>query len=116
MKKYFIIRPDGSSIFEQGYQEEFIFHCLIKLLDRTTEPLRLLCIDDTIKLASVQRDKAPHGARVYQPLSLVEQKIYLRIYLSSRTVSRIRPTAHPISLKNRRLQAAPRSEATEVFL
>lgn len=59
MKKYYIIRPDGSSIFELGYQKEFIYHCLIKLLDRTTEPLRLLCIDDTIKLASVQRDKAP---------------------------------------------------------
>lgn len=58
IKKYYIIRPDGSSIFAQGYQEEFIFHCLIKLLDRTTEPLRLLCIDDSIKLASVQRDTA----------------------------------------------------------
>ena len=58
MKKYYIIRPDGSSIFEQGYQEEFIFHCLIKLLDRTDEPLRLLCIDDTVKLVSVQRETA----------------------------------------------------------
>lgn len=58
MKKYYIIRSDGSSVFVQPYGEEFIFHCLIKLLDVTSEPLRLLCIDDSIKFVSVQRDNA----------------------------------------------------------
>lgn len=39
---YYIIREDGSSIFEQAYPEDFIFHCLINLLDRTNERLSLL--------------------------------------------------------------------------
>ncbi len=30
---YYIIRENGSSIFELPYREEFIYHCLIKLLD-----------------------------------------------------------------------------------
>lgn len=58
MKKYYIIRADGSSIFEQGYQRSFIFHCLIKLLDRSDERYRLLEIDESCKLASVQLDSA----------------------------------------------------------
>lgn len=32
-KLYYIIREDGSSIFELPYREEFIYHCLIKLID-----------------------------------------------------------------------------------
>lgn len=44
MKEYYIIRADGSSIFEHGYPEEFVFHCLIKLLDKADEEYRLLCI------------------------------------------------------------------------
>ena len=42
MKKYYIIRPDGSSIFKLPYSEDFIFHCLIKLLDTSDEQYKLL--------------------------------------------------------------------------
>ena len=42
MKKYYIIRSDGSSLFEQPYSEDFIFHCLIKLLEQSDEHYRLL--------------------------------------------------------------------------
>ena len=46
MKKYYIIRADGSSIFKLPYSEDFIFHCLIKLLDVTDETFRLLSFSD----------------------------------------------------------------------
>ncbi len=58
MKKYFIIRQDGSSIFKLPYQEEFIFHCLIILLDRTDEPLRLLRFVEAPELSAVQAESA----------------------------------------------------------
>lgn len=58
MKKYYIIRADGSSLFEQGYDRDFIFHCLTKLLDRTDARFQLLEIDESCKLASVQLDSA----------------------------------------------------------
>ena len=58
MKKYYIIRSDGSSLFKQGYDREFIFHCLIKLLDRTDARFQLLEIDENCKFASVQLDSA----------------------------------------------------------
>lgn len=41
-KMYYIIRENGTSIFELPYREEFIFHCLIHLLDVSNEKYRLL--------------------------------------------------------------------------
>lgn len=58
MKKYYIIRSDGSSLFEQGYDRDFIFHCLIKLLDRTDARLQLLEIDENCCFATVHVDSA----------------------------------------------------------
>lgn len=58
MKKYYILLPDGSSMFEQAYPEDFIFHCLFKLLDVSDERYRLLWFDEGCKLASVQLDSA----------------------------------------------------------
>lgn len=42
MKKYWIIRSDGSTLFELPYPEDFIYHCLIKLLDVSDEQYKLL--------------------------------------------------------------------------
>ena len=56
MKKYYIIRADGSSLFELPYPEDFIYHCLIKLLDRTDEQFKLLSFQDP----SVPQQASPH--------------------------------------------------------
>lgn len=61
MKKYYIIREDGSSIFEQGYGREFIFHCLIKLLETSNDYYRLLEIDECCKFIAVQAPKRYSG-------------------------------------------------------
>ena len=53
MKKYYIIRADGSSIFEQSYPEDFIFHCLINLIDSSDEAYRLLSFNESSKLTMV---------------------------------------------------------------
>ena len=46
MKKYYIIRADGSSIFEQPYPEDFIYHCLFNLLETAPdEKFRLCCLN-----------------------------------------------------------------------
>mgnify|MGYP007111689698 CR=1 FL=1 len=42
MKYYWIIRSDGTTLFELPYPEDFIFHCLIKLLDVSSEEYKLL--------------------------------------------------------------------------
>lgn len=69
MTKYYIIRADGSSVFEQGYDRDFIFHCLVKLLDRTDARFQLLEIDENCTFAAVQADK-PHTRRVYLPVEV----------------------------------------------
>lgn len=60
MKKYYIIRADGSSIFQEAYPEDFIFHCLVKLLDRTPDEAYRLCEIDRcqIKRLSLSAKKA----------------------------------------------------------
>lgn len=58
MKKYYIIRADGSSIFEQAYSKDFIFHCLINLLDRSEERYRLLWFDNIASSPTVQVESA----------------------------------------------------------
>lgn len=46
MNKYYIILPDGSSLFELPYSEDFIYHCLILLLDNEKlVGLRVLSFD-----------------------------------------------------------------------
>lgn len=50
MKKYYIIREDGSSVFEQPYCEDFIFHCLFCLLDTAPTEKFKLCHIDTAQL------------------------------------------------------------------
>ena len=45
-KKYYIIRPDGSSVFSLPYPEDFCAHCLILLMDREdTRQYRLVSFD-----------------------------------------------------------------------
>lgn len=56
MKKYYIIRADGSSLFELPYPEDFVYHCLIKLLDRTDEQFKLMSFQDP----SVPQHASPH--------------------------------------------------------
>lgn len=43
MNKYYIIREDGTSVFMLPYEEEFIYHCLIHLIDRTPNERYRLC-------------------------------------------------------------------------
>lgn len=50
MKKYYIIREDGSSLFALPYPKDFIFHCLVKLVDITDEQFTLMSVDDTSAL------------------------------------------------------------------
>lgn len=47
MKKYYILRADGSSIFELPYPAEFVYHCLINLIDRTPNEKYMLCEIDS---------------------------------------------------------------------
>lgn len=43
---YYILKPDGTKLFELPYNEEFIYHCLVKLLDITPDiEYSLLYID-----------------------------------------------------------------------
>ena len=37
---YYLIKPDGTSIFEQGYCYDFIMHCLFNLIDNPDSSLR----------------------------------------------------------------------------
>ena len=69
MKGYYLIKEDGSSIFELPYCEDFIYHCLILLMDRSEEQYRVLCVDEEEISASVQRvrgkgDESPLLANV----------------------------------------------------
>lgn len=50
MKKYYIIREDGSSVFAEPHCEDFIFHCLFCLLDTAPAEKFKLCHIDTSKL------------------------------------------------------------------
>lgn len=49
MKEYYIIKEDGTSLFEQAYCEDFVFHCLIQLIDRTPAVRYRLCEIGSIK-------------------------------------------------------------------
>lgn len=65
MKKYYIIRPDGSSIFKQPYPLDFCLHCLVRLLDVSDVRFNLLCLNDTseiIKKLSSCSDASQYGA------------------------------------------------------
>lgn len=75
MKKYYIIRQDGSSLFRLPYEEEFIFHCLIKLLDTSDEKFRLLSFADTLDFSAVQADRGTGDkSPVFAKKDLLEQK------------------------------------------
>ena len=37
---YYLIKPDGTSIFEQAYCFDFIMHCLFNLIDHPDPSLR----------------------------------------------------------------------------
>ena len=58
MKKFYIIRADGSSIFEQPYSEDFIFHCLFNLLDRSDVAHRLVWFANAESFPAVQAESA----------------------------------------------------------
>lgn len=72
MKEYYILRSDGSSIFELPYREDFCAHCLLKLLDRTPNEVYYLCeIASTIQkpfLVSIT-DSEPRRASKFPNLS-----------------------------------------------
>lgn len=57
MEKFFIIRPDGSSIFLQPYPFDFCMHCLLKLIDVSDEKYYLLNFDETSLVSSVQLER-----------------------------------------------------------
>lgn len=42
MEKFYIIRADGSSVFELPYPKDFCVHCLILLLNSSEERFELL--------------------------------------------------------------------------
>lgn len=74
MKKYFIIKEDGSSLFALPYPEDFVYHCLIKLLDRTDEQFKLLSFQD------------PSALQQASPLSLSAcdgSEVMLQLYLGA---------------------------------
>ena len=48
MKKYYIICEDGSSLFALPYPEDFIFHCLVNLLETSEEQFTLMSVDETV--------------------------------------------------------------------
>ena len=41
--KYWLIRSDGSSLFEQAYERDFLLHCLVLLLDHEEASHYYLC-------------------------------------------------------------------------
>ncbi len=64
---YFIIREDGSSIFQLPYCEEFVYHCLIKLLDTAeNQKFRLLQFVDNMLILN------------YIPISKIDDLSILR--------------------------------------
>ena len=67
MKKYYILKEDGTSLFLQPYPEDFCFHCLVNLLDRSDERYRLCEID--IKLG-VQGELPPVFAPAFGVLKV----------------------------------------------
>lgn len=52
MKKYYIIRPDGSSIFALPYPEDFCIHCLF-LLQNDGHRYKLLSSDFAVHAQGV---------------------------------------------------------------
>lgn len=57
MKKFYIIRSDGTSIFREPHHEEFIYHCLIKLLEKSDEHFKLLSFVESSHFPAVQADR-----------------------------------------------------------
>lgn len=53
MKKYYLYRSDGSQVFLLPYSEDFIYHCLILLLDRTPYERYYLLDVSSLALMSV---------------------------------------------------------------
>jgi len=53
LKEFYILKPDGTSLFELPYQEEFIYHCLTQLLDTMPDTRFTLLEIDRTRLASI---------------------------------------------------------------
>lgn len=79
--KYYILRADGSSIFEQPYSEDFIFHCLINLLDRSEEQFYLSWMHAGCNFAAVQADSADTAVECISLCEPVEHKSILTYIL-----------------------------------
>lgn len=56
MKKYYIIRSDGTPVFQQAYSEDFCAHCLINLIDRTPQQTYYL-LDEKIRLSGYRAQR-----------------------------------------------------------
>lgn len=56
MKRYYIMRSDGSSLFQQPYPKDFCAHCLIHLIDRTPQEAYYL-LDEEISLSGYRAQR-----------------------------------------------------------
>lgn len=71
--KYYILRFDGSSIFQQPYSKDFCIHCLSCLLNRSDEQFYLSWLDVGSKLSAVG-DSAYTAVECITLRESVEQK------------------------------------------
>lgn len=81
MKMCYILRADGSSLFQQPYSEDFCYHCLSCLLNRSDEQFYLSWIDVGGKLVGVQPISAHAALERISLCEPVEQKNILTYIL-----------------------------------
>lgn len=57
MKLYYIIRSDGSSVFEQGFSLDFISHCFYLLSEQSEERYQVVSIAESLPICAVQANR-----------------------------------------------------------
>ena len=73
MKKYYIIRPDGTSIFALPYPEDFCYHCLF-LLQNDGQRYKLLSSEElNISLSALKLQLPTH--KNLRPVALLGGEI-----------------------------------------
>ena len=68
MKLYYIIRSDGSSVFEQGFQLDFILHCYLHLIERSSETFQVISFSESSAIAPFRRSGVKGTSPLYLPL------------------------------------------------